>query len=145
MFNKLFLGICMCVISTPVFAADSTSLNPLAIYVVPSDGDMQCVTKYWVGAISEGTLWCDAGYTLTGGGCTIHNRSKDTIYYSRANGNGWYCSRIHGGVRAISIRCCKQFAKNFVKTRGLIVGVNNVRRICFEADNRYYLDFKRRI
>jgi hypothetical protein len=74
-----------------------------------SGGDLNCVTKALSGGNYHGrTLSCDAGYTMTGGGCGWRSDGNNGFIYSFPNGNGWYCADYdYAHVNIIRVRCCQ--------------------------------------
>lgn len=74
-----------------------------------SGGGLNCVTKSLSGGNYHGqTLSCDAGYTMTGGGCGWRSDGNNGFVYSLPNGNGWYCADYdYAIVNNIRVRCCQ--------------------------------------
>ena len=70
---------------------------------------LDCQQKSLTGDNFNGqTLDCDAGYTLTGGGCVWRSDGNDRYVYSKPNGNGWYCQNNDGfQVSEIWAICCR--------------------------------------
>lgn len=67
---------------------------------------LSCVTKS-VASGAPVTISCDAGYTMTGGGCIWRSDGNDAYVYSIPNGNGWYCADYDGILNSAYVRCCK--------------------------------------
>jgi len=56
----------------------------------------------------EVRLYCDPGYTLTGGGCSWRSDGNDRYIYSHPDGNGWFCQNLDGHyISDIWVICCK--------------------------------------
>jgi len=74
-----------------------------------SGGGLSCTTKQLSGGNYHGrTLYCDAGYTMTGGGCGWRSDGNNGVVYSLPNGNGWYCADYdYPVVPIIRVRCCQ--------------------------------------
>lgn len=67
---------------------------------------INCTTKSLSTTVAQ-TLSCDAGYTMTGGGCVWRSDGNDQYVYSYPNGNGWYCQDNDGPISSIYVRCCR--------------------------------------
>lgn len=72
-------------------------------------GGLLCVQKSLTdGNFNGKTLYCDAGYTLTGGSCVWRSDGNDQFVYNRPNGNDWFCvDNNYPYVSEIWAICCK--------------------------------------
>lgn len=72
----------------------------------PGASNLDCTTKSNVGTGTV-TSTCDAGYTVTGGGCSSYG-SVTQLRHSHVSGNGWFCEVMCAScdVTAYAI-CCR--------------------------------------
>jgi len=65
---------------------------------------LTCMTKSESGG---GEIYCDEGWTMTGGGCVWRSDGNDRYVYSHPYENGWRCLDYDGPVDSRYVRCCK--------------------------------------
>jgi hypothetical protein len=56
---------------------------------------------------ASGDINCDAGWTMTGGGCRWRSDGNDAYVESYPITNGWHCIDYDGPVSNKYVRCCK--------------------------------------
>src|SRR3989338_6478895 len=78
-----------------------------AIELGGSSGVLNCTTKTQSGTGNQ-QVYCDAGWTMTSGGCNDPTGYRDNgPQWDRPVGNGWECLRYYGGSVDVYVRCCK--------------------------------------
>ena len=72
-----------------------------------SQVSLQCVQKTLAGSGSDKNIYCDSGYTVTGGGCDVREGGdRSERWWSKPLSNGWSC-HANGGVYNVYVICCK--------------------------------------
>ena len=72
-----------------------------------SQVSLQCVQKTLAGSGPDKNIYCDSGYTVTGGGCDVREGGdRSEHWWSKPLSNGWSC-HANGGVYNVYVICCK--------------------------------------